>query len=115
MDLLDIVKITCFYALVAAGETVNGIAMVSALSLCLLICYFYIPMLNIHTDSGLILLGVSLSLFMFAFDVTLGRLVMKAKWTSIFDELNLLKGNLLAVGMVLMAFCPLVSSRIVGF
>ena len=130
MDLLELVKIACFYVLVAAGETLNGIArtvflnkrlgianakrvsMLSALTLCLMICYFYIPMLNIHSDSGLIKLGISLSLVMAVFDVVLGRLVMKAKWSTIFDEFNLLKGNLLAVGMVVMAFCPLLSSKL---
>ena len=130
MDLLELVKIACFYVLVAAGETLNGIArtvflnkrlgianakrvsMLSALSLCLMICYFYIPLLNIHSDSGLIKLGISLALVMAVFDVVLGRLVMKAKWSTIFDEFNLLKGNLLAVGMVVMAFCPLLSSKL---
>jgi len=88
------------------------LSMVSALSLCLTICYFYIPTLNIHSDRGLIMLGISLSLFMLMFDVVLGRFVMKAKWSTIFDELNLLKGNLLVPGMVVMAFCPLLSSKI---
>ncbi len=130
MDLYALLKICGLYLLVASGETLNGIArtvllnkrmgvanakrvsMVSALTLCLIICYFYVPTLNIHTDSGLIKLGISLSLVMAAFDVALGRLVMKARWSIIFDEFNVLKGNLLAVGMVVMAFCPLLSSKI---
>ena len=133
MDSYNITKIACFYALVASGETLNGIArtvflnkhlgimsakrlsMLSALSLCLLICYFYVPILGITTEKGLVLLGMSLSFFMLAFDITIGRFVAKAQWSAILDELNIFKGNLLAVGMVVMAFCPLLSSKIPRF
>lgn len=130
MDIYTIIKIVCFYVLIAAGETLNGIArmvylnkhlgvmsakrisMLSALSLCLLICYFYVPIMGIATDEGLVFLGMSLSTFMLVFDIILGRYVAKAKWSAILDELNIFKGNLLAVGMVVMAFCPLLSSKI---
>jgi hypothetical protein len=121
-------KIICFYILVAAGETLNGIArtvflnkrvgvqnakrrfMISALSLCLLICYFYVPLLYIKTDKGLLLLGISLSSFMLVFDIVLGRCVAKARWQTILDEFNVFKGNMMTAGMIVMAFCPLLSS-----
>jgi hypothetical protein len=124
------IKIICFYILVASGETLNGIArtvflnkrvgalkakrlsMISALALCLLICYFYVPLLHIRTDTGLLLLGVSLSTFMLVFDLALARLVAGARWDAILDDFNIFKGNLLAVGMIFMVFCPLLSSRL---
>lgn len=130
MDFFTVTKIFCFYILVAAGETLNGIArtvllnrrfgvknakrvsMLSALSLCLLISYFHVPLLHIGSDGGLLLLGVSLSTFMLAFDIVLARFVLKARWETILDDFNPFKGNLLAVGMVVMAFCPLLASRI---
>lgn len=130
MNSYSITKIILFFILVASGETLNGIArtvylnkrvgikkakrisMASALILCLLICYWYVPLLNISTDKGLLLLGISLSSFMVLFDILLGRFVMKAKWKAIMDEFNLAKGNLLALGTVIMSFCPLMSSRI---
>jgi len=130
MDLFIIIKIAFFYLLVAAGETLNGIArtvyltkhlgvqpakrisMLTALSLCLLICYFYVPLLGITTDKGLVFLGMSLSIFMLVFDIIIGRYVAKATWSAILDELNIFKGNLLAAGMVVMAVCPLLSTRI---
>jgi hypothetical protein len=133
MDIYFIIKLVCFYVLVAAGETLNGIArmvylnkhigiisakrisMLSALSLCLLICYFYVPLLDITTDRGLVFLGVSLSSFMLVFDIIIGRYVAKAELSAILDELNILKGNLLAVGVIVMAFCPLLSSKIRHF
>jgi antibiotic biosynthesis monooxygenase (ABM) superfamily enzyme len=68
--------------LVAASEMLNGIArtiflnkrvgvmnakrisLMAALALCLLICYYYVPLLQIKTDGGLLVLGISLPLFM---------------------------------------------------
>lgn len=123
-------KIICFYILVASCETLNGIArtvylnkrlgvltakrvsMVPALLLCLAACYFYVPVLGITTDTGLVVLGVSLSLFMLMFDIVMGRFVAKVPWGVILDELNIFKGNLLGLGMVVMSFCPLLSSKI---
>jgi hypothetical protein len=55
---------------------------------------------------------MSLSAFMLFFDIIMGRYVAKAKWSAILDDFNIFKGNLLAVGMVIMAFCPLLSSKI---
>lgn len=130
MDIYSITKIILFFILVAFSETINGIArtvylnkrvgikkakrisMASALILCLLICYWYIPLLNIRTDKGLLLLGISLSSFMVMFDIVLGRFVVKAKWETIMEDFNLAKGNLLALGIIVMALCPLLASRI---
>jgi hypothetical protein len=68
--------------------------------------------MGITTDKGLIFLGISLSVFMILFDIIMGRYVAKAKWPTILDDFNIFKGNLLAAGVVIMAFCPLLSSKI---
>jgi len=125
MDSYFFIKMVFFYILVASGETLNGIcrtlflnkrvgavnakriSVIPALMLCLLICYFYVPIIGIESDRGLILLGVSLSAFMLLFDIILGKFVMKARLSLILDDLNIFKGNLLGVGLILMAFCPL--------
>jgi len=86
--------------------------MLPALLLCLTACYFYVPVMGITTDGGLVVLGISLALFMLMFDIVMGRFVAKAKWSVIFDELNIFKGNLLGLGMVVMSLCPLMSSKI---
>ena len=118
------------FVLVASAEMLNGIArtlflnkrvgaasakrlaLLPALALCLLICFFYVPLLKIRTDGDLLLLGASLALFMGSFDVALGRLVFKARWEAILSEFDLRKGNLLGVGMVAMALCPLLAMKI---
>lgn len=86
--------------------------MLPALFLCLLICYYYIPIMGITTDTGPVLLEMSLSAFILVFDIIMGRYVAKAKWSAILDDFNIFKGNLLAVRMAVMAFCPLLSSKI---
>ncbi len=130
MDITNIAEIVFFYVLVASAETLNGIlrtvylnkrlgimpakriSMLPALFLCLLICYFYVPIMDLTTDTGLVFLGMSLSAFMIVFDIIMGRYVAKAKWSAILNDFNIFRGNLLAVGVVVMAFCPLLSSKI---
>ena len=125
-----ILHVAGLFVLVAASEMLNGIArtvflnrrvgvvnakrisLLPALALCLLICYYYVPFLHIRTDGGLLLLGVSLSLFMGVFDVMAARFIVKARWETILDDFDIRKGNLLALGMAAMAFCPLLAMKI---
>jgi len=60
----------------------------------------------------LLVLGAALSLFMGLFDAAVGRFIVKARWDAILDDFNIMKGNLLGLGMLAMAFCPLLASRI---
>jgi len=128
-----IMHVIGFFILVAASEMLNGIArtlflnkrvgvvnakrisLLPALALCLLICYYYVPFLCIRTDTGLLVLGISLSLFMGLFDILLAQFIVKARWDAILDDFNIVKGNLLGLGMVAMAFCPLLAARIGRF
>ncbi len=87
------------------------ISMLSAIVVCLAICYVYVPILDVTNQTGLVCLGVSLSIFMLVFDIVLGRLVFRITWSLILDEFNIVKGNLMGVGMLVMAFCPLWSSK----
>ena len=125
-----VLHVVGLFVLVASSEMLNGIArtlflnrrfsvahakrlaLLPALALCLLICFFYVPFLRIRTDGGLLLLGVSLSLFMGLFDVAVGRFVVKTRWEIILDDFDIRKGNLLGVGLVAMAFCPLLAARV---
>jgi hypothetical protein len=125
-----ILHVVGLFVLVASAEMLNGIArtlflnrrvgaanakrlaLLPALALCLLICASYVPLLKIRTDRGLLLLGVSLSVFMGLFDVAVGRFVLKTRWAAILDDFDIRKGNLLGLGLVAMAFCPLLAMRI---
>ncbi len=128
-----ILHVIGLFILVAASEMLNGIArtiflnkrvgvmnakrisLLPALALCLLICYYYVPFLHIRADGGLLVLGISLSLFMGLFDVVVGRFILKMRWETILDDFDIRKGNLLGLGMAIMALCPLLASRMGGF
>ena len=128
-----IMHVIGLFILIAASEMLNGIArtiflnkrvgvmnakrisLLPALTLCLLICYYYVPLLQINTSGGLLFLGISLSLFMGIFDIVVGRFIVRARWETILDDFNIRKGNLLGLGMVAMAFCPLLAVWIGGF
>ena len=133
MNTTFILHVAGLFVLVAATEMLNGIArtvflnkrvgvakakriaLLPALALCLLICYYYVPFLPIRTDTGLLVLGVSLSFFMGMFDIVVARFIVKARWEAILDDFNIRKGNLLGLGMVAIACCPLLASRIGNF
>ena len=124
-----IMHVIGLFILVAASEMLNGIvrtvflnkrlgvmnakriSLLPALALCLLI-YYYVPFLRIRTDTGLLFLGISLSIFMCLFDIMVARFIVKARGDTILDDFNIVKVNLLGLGMVAMAFCPLAAQRI---
>jgi len=125
-----IMHVIGLFILVAASEMLNGIvrtvflnkrlgvmnakriSLLPALALCLLICYYYVPFLRIRTDTGLLFLGISLSIFMCLFDIMVARFIVKARGDTILDDFNIVKVNLLGLGMIAMAFCPLAAQRI---
>ena len=125
-----ILHVLGLFVLVASSEMLNGIArtlflnrrvgvanakrlaLLPALALCLLICFYYVPFLNIRTDEGLLLLGMVLSLFMGLLDVAVGRFVVKMRWAAILADFDIREGNLLGVGLVAMALCPLLATRL---
>jgi len=118
------IYILSYYILVAAGEVINGvirsmymnarvgvktakqISMISGLLICLVITFLYLPFFIGSSESELIRIGIGLSAFMLAFDVSLGRFVLKNKWGAIFNEFNIVKGNLLFLGLIIMALIP---------
>ena len=46
------------------------------------------------------------------FDIMVARFIVKARGDTILDDFNIVKVNLLGLGMVAMAFCPLAAQRI---
>jgi hypothetical protein len=84
-------------------------ALVPALALCLLICYYYVPFLHNRNDGGLLLLRISSPSSWGFSDVIVDWFVVKIRWEAILDDFDVRKGNLLALGMVAMAFCPLLA------
>lgn len=53
-----------------------------------------------------LLLGLGLAGFMAAFDIAIGRLVMRFKWPRIWQDFNPSSGNYLSIGLAVLAFIP---------
>lgn len=124
---IELLKILFLFLLIALSEMILGIlrtlylnkffgvklakqiSILPALLLCLIICYVYLPNFNINSKIGFIFLGISLSTFMLIFDIIVGRFLMKMSWQKILEDFNILKGNYLSIGLILMALCPLLA------
>jgi hypothetical protein len=113
-------------AMVLAGvETLHGIARtvlvvprigkeraikLSALTgsaLAFVICFFLVPPMSLVTPAHLLLLGVFLALFMAAFDVAVGRWLMRKAWHKIWPDFNPATGNYLLWGLLFLCGVPL--------
>lgn len=124
MDSIDFVRVASLCFLLAAAETLHGIArtvllapkvgkalaiklsVVSGTLLAFGLCYFFVPGIGATGVGQHLGLGVALTLFMAAFDVAIGRLVMRLKWARIWRDFNPRSGNYLSFGLLLLALIP---------
>lgn len=124
MESIDFLRVASLCILLAGAETLHGIArtvllaprvgkalaiqlsIVSGTLLAFGLCYFVVPGIGAAGLGQHLVLGLALALFMAAFDVAIGRLVMRFKWTRIWQDFNPRSGNFLSIGLVLLAFIP---------
>ncbi len=59
-------------------------------------------------------IGAIWFVLMLVFEIGFGRLVFKFTWKFIFQDFNLFEGRLLALGMIFLAFAPLIAGRLMG-
>lgn len=121
----SMIRIAALCVVLACAETLHGIfrtvvvtrrvgkeraIKLSALTGSLLafaICWFLVPGIGLTTPSSHLLLGIGLAAFMAAFDVAIGRLLMRKAWAKIWTDFNPSSGNYLAYGLVALCFIPL--------
>lgn len=124
MESIDFLRFASLCILLAGAETLHGIArtvllaprigkvlaiklsVVTGTLLAFGICYFFVPGVGAAGLGGHLLLGLGLSGFMAAFDVAIGRLVMRLKWPRIWEDFDPRSGNYLSIGLVLLALAP---------
>lgn len=117
----------------ACAEVLNGIARIrvlipalgkaraQALSVCTgllwagLVCAYFLPLWAPTSGMGLFAAGGALALFMAAFDVLVGRLLMHRPWPKIARDFDPRSGNYLSAGLLALVFLPwaLVALRVV--
>lgn len=124
MNTLDLTRFAALCLLLAGAETLHGIArtvwlaprvgkaravqlsVVSGTLLALLLCYFYVPGIGAQGAVGHGLLGLGQAAFMAAFDVAMGRLVMRMPWPRIGRDFNPASGNYLSFGLAALSLIP---------
>lgn len=126
MEAIDLLRLAALCVLLAGAETLHGIARAALLAprvgkalaiklsvvtgalLAFGICYFFVPDVGASGIGEHLLLGLVLAGSMAAFDVAIGRLVMRLEWTPIWQDFNPGSGNYLSIGLVSLIFIPAV-------
>jgi len=117
-------RVLSLCVLLAAAETLHGIfraavlvprigkkaalkvAIVSGSVLAFVLCGWQVPAMGVTATLPLLGIGLVLALFMAAFDVLLGRWLLKRPWSRAFGDFNPAGGNPLLFGIILLAFFP---------
>ncbi len=117
-------KITLAFFIIALAETTNGIFRIRFLNKRLkkrvskVVSFFIgliiiislnillVPWIDPKSEINAFLIGVIFATGMVLYDVAIGRLAFKMSWQRIFEDFNLLKGNLLTLGILVLLFLP---------
>lgn len=112
--------------LIAIGEVVNGnirvrvlhkifgkkqaktISFLSGTIIIFTICWFTLSWIDPKNYIDCLKIGFIWFLIMLCLDIYFAKYVFKMKWGKIVDDFNVMKGNLLGVGMVLLIFSPVI-------
>ncbi len=124
MHAAEWVRIVSLCVMLAAAETLHGIArtawlaprigkslatrlsIVSGSAIAFVLCCLFVPPIGLAGFPPHLLLGLGLALFMAAFDITLGRLLLRLPWKRIWRDFNPGSGNYLSIGLLLLALMP---------
>lgn len=88
------------------------VSVLTGLVLATAICRYFAPYWSVHSGVGLLWMGISLTVFMAAFDMAVGRLLMRRHWRQIASDFDPRSGNYLSVGLLLLCGVPcLVAAR----
>jgi hypothetical protein len=128
----SLLRILALCVLLAAAETLHGIvrtlwitprigktlalrwSVVSGSLLALALCAWQVPDIGLRGDGAHLALGVALASWMAAFDVAIGRLLMRKAWHKIWPDFNPASGNYLLFGLVFLMLVPWMVSRALG-
>lgn len=126
VDSNDLLRIVALCVILASAETLHGIlrtlvvtprigkelaiklSAVSGTLLAFGICWLLIPGTGLRSPAAHLALGLGLAAFMAAFDIAMGRFVMRKAWHKIWPDFNPKTGNYLCFGLLALALIPLV-------
>ncbi len=120
-----LLRIAALCVVLACAETLHGIVRttvvvprigkdkalkLSAASgsvLALLICWALVPGIGLTSAAAHLGLGVGLAAFMAAFDIAVGRWLMRKRWPRIWTDFDPRTGNYLVFGLLALSLIPL--------
>jgi len=89
------------------------ISIVTGTLLAFAVCSLFIPAMGLSTHFAAFSLGAFLAAFMAAFDIAVGRFLMKRRWALIAEDFDPRKGNYLIFGLAALVAIPYIVLRIV--
>ncbi len=123
-----LIRIVSLCVVLAGAEMLHGIARtvwvvphlgkeralkLSALTgsaLAFVICWLLVPPMQLQGALAHGLLGLVLAAFMAAFDLAIGRFVMRKAWHKLWPDFNPATGNYLLYGLLFLCVAPLLVS-----
>jgi hypothetical protein len=78
------------------------------------ISFAFVRWIRATRKSELIMVGVFWLVLTVLFEITLGKLILEYSWERIFSDYNLFEGGFLSIGLIFMAFSPLIAAKIRG-
>lgn len=87
-------------------ELAVKLSIVSGTLLAYGVCYLLVPRVGLSGWPAHLGLGLFVAAFMAAFDIGVGRFVLRFKWPRIWRDFNPASGNYLSIGLVLLAGSP---------
>ncbi len=121
----SLLRIAALCVVLACSETLHGIfrtvvvtprigkeralklSAVTGTLLAFAICWLLVPGVGLDTPGQHLLLGIGLAAFMAAFDMAIGRWLMRMSWAKIWPDFKPSTGNYLAYGLAALCFVPL--------
>ncbi|MCB1998106.1 MAG: hypothetical protein KDG57_19920 [Rhodoferax sp.] len=82
------------------------ISAVTGTLLALAVCWWLVPGIGLTSPAQHLVLGLTLAVFMAAFDIGFGALVLRFSWRRILRDFNPASGNYLSLGLVALAGIP---------
>ncbi len=128
MSVDTLLRIVSLCVVLAGAETLHGIARtvwivprigkdraikLSAFTgsvLAFVICWLLVPPMQLQGAVAHGLLGLTLAVFMAAFDLAIGRFVMRKAWHKLWPDFNPATGNYLLYGLLFLCVAPLLVS-----
>ena len=118
------IRIAALCVVLAGAETLHGIARtvlvvprigkerairwsaVTGSLLAFLLCLWLVPPIGLRCAPAHLALGLGLAAFMAAFDLAIGRLLMRKAWHKLWPDFDPRTGNYLSLGLAFLVLVP---------